>query len=72
MPAGNLENGRDIYTMKDIDEITYYQLDLDAFDFIVANGLAVESYRDAGNRHWFENCSGSTRKPKKFAPIGTP
>lgn len=49
--AGNLENGKDIYPLHDIDEFTYYHVELDAFQFILANGLLVESYRDVGNRY---------------------
>ena len=64
-PAANLVNGKDIYIMNDICEITYYHLELDTFDFIVANGLAVESYRDVGNRHWFDNFAEWLREPTK-------
>jgi hypothetical protein len=67
-PAGDLANGREIYMMNDIDDIIYYHLELDAFDFIVANGLAVESYRDAGNRHWFDNFADWLGEPAGAHP----
>jgi hypothetical protein len=54
--------------MNDIDDIIYYHLELDAFDFIVANGLAVESYRDAGNRHWFDNFADWLGEPADSHP----
>ncbi len=53
--AGNLVNGSDIREVYDLDEIIYYHVELDQYDFIVANGLAVESYDDCGNRKWFDN-----------------
>jgi ABC-type multidrug transport system fused ATPase/permease subunit len=64
--AGNMVNGEDIRVMQEVDEITYYHIEIDPFEFIVANGLGVESYRDVGNRYLFDNylkfCSESRRQ----------
>ena len=34
-----------------VDAITYYHVEVDRHDLILANGLAVESYLDTGTRH---------------------
>ncbi len=52
--AGNMVNGKDIRALH-VDEITYYHVEVERFEFIVANGLGVESYRDVGNRYLFED-----------------
>ena len=69
--AGSLVNGRDIRILHDLDEITYYHVELDVFDFIVANGLATESYRDVGNRHWFDNFTEWLQQPSSRRPSGS-
>ena len=63
--ADSLANGKDVYIMRDMDEVTYYHLELDTFEFIIANGLAAESYRDVGNRTWFDNYAEWQRESLK-------
>ena len=40
------------------DDITYYHVELDQHDVVLAEGLPVESYLDAGNRCAFDNGGG--------------
>jgi hypothetical protein len=37
------------------DKVTYYHVELDSHDVLLAEGLPVESYLDTGNRGLFEN-----------------
>jgi Hint domain len=37
------------------DRITYYHVELDRHDLLLAEGVATESYLDTGNREMFEN-----------------
>src|ERR1035438_10401318 len=73
--ASNLVNGSDIREVFDLDVIVYYHVELDEYDFIIANGLAAETFEDCGNRAWFDNYSewlcGSVgfRPPRSFAEV---
>lgn len=52
--AGQLVNGHSI-TQSEVAEITYWHVELERHAVIFAEGLAVESYIDMGNRGEFEN-----------------
>jgi hypothetical protein len=54
IPARYLVNGSTIVQQR-IDEVTYYHVELPAHGVILAEGLACESYLDAGNRSIFES-----------------
>jgi len=41
-----------------MDEVTYYHVELDDHDLLLAEGLPVESYLDTGDRSNFENGGG--------------
>ncbi|WP_158745684.1 Hint domain-containing protein [Acidisphaera sp. L21] len=52
IPAGLLINGSTVAQME-VDEVTYWHIELDSHDIIIANGLPAESYLDMGNRDFF-------------------
>jgi hypothetical protein len=54
----NLVNGATI-VQETADRITYYHIELDAHDVLLAEGLPAESYLDTGNRAVFENGGGA-------------
>ncbi len=57
IPIKHLANGTSIEQVP-IDEVTYYHLELDDHDVLLAEGLPVESYLDIGGRFNFENGGG--------------
>ena len=36
-----------------VSEVTYWHIELESHDVLLAEGLPCESYMDAGNRDWF-------------------
>ena len=52
VPAIALVNGSTIAQL-DVDKITYWHVELDEHDILLAEGLATESYLDMGNRGFF-------------------
>ena len=52
VPAGRLLNGATI-AQADVDEVTYWHVELQTHDLLLAEGLAAESYLEAGNRGFF-------------------
>jgi hypothetical protein len=48
--------------------ITYWHVELDRHDLLLAEGLPAESYLDTGNRRAFENAPGATEMTPDFAP----
>ncbi len=68
IPAGYLINGATIAQV-DVDEITYWHVELGSHDILLANGLPTESYLDCGSRAWFEGSHGVTDPDRK---LGSP
>lgn len=52
--ASALVNGSTIAQI-DVEEVTYWHLELESHDIILADGLPVESYADIGNRSFFKS-----------------
>lgn len=52
IPANALVNGTTI-TRMDCEEVTYWHLELDSHDILLANGMPAEAYIDVGNRGFF-------------------
>lgn len=50
-------------------EVTYWHIELDAHDILLAEGLAAESYYDMGSRVWFAGEDGMLTDPD-FVPAG--
>jgi hypothetical protein len=55
IPAKILVNGRSI-VQEPRDHITYFHVELERHDILLAESLPVESYLETGNRNFFENC----------------
>jgi Hint domain len=55
VPARLLVNGASIQTVSACKTVTYYHVELDAHDILLAENLPAESYLDTGNRGMFEN-----------------
>jgi hypothetical protein len=66
VPAKCLVNGGTVAQIE-VDEVTYWHVELDGHDILVANGLPAESYIDCGNRRFFTGCQGETAR----APSGS-
>ena len=54
IPIGELINGTTVCQI-DVDTVTYYHVELDLHDVILAEGLPAESFLDSGNRGGFAN-----------------
>ena len=57
VPVGELVNGATI-VREEVSEITYWHVELESHDVLLAEGLPCESYMDAGNRSWFSGAEG--------------
>ncbi len=55
IPARLLVNGASIQQEVECQSTTYYHVELDTHDILLAEGLPAESYLDTGNRGLFEN-----------------
>jgi hypothetical protein len=56
IPALALVNGATI-ARTEVDEVTYWHVELESHDVLIANGLPAESYLEMGNRNFFaEEC----------------
>ena len=49
------------------DSVTYWHVELDRHDVLLADGLACESYLDTGNRCAFDNAPGAVAMTPDFA-----
>ena len=54
IPAGALVDGRTVSRQK-VDRVTYWHVELETHDILLAENLPAESYLDMGNRGFFEN-----------------
>lgn len=54
IPAGCLVNGGTI-APEPVENVTYWHVELDEHDVLLANNLQSESYLDTGNRDWFSH-----------------
>ena len=66
IPIRLLLNGRTV-TQVQVDAITYWHVECDAHDVLLANGLAAETYLDTGNRSAFANAGGPMQMAPDFA-----
>lgn len=67
VPCGLLVNDDSIVQV-DIGTVTYWTVELDTHDLILAEGLPVESYLDAGKRDNFERNGAPMRLFADFSP----
>jgi Hint domain len=54
VPIMCLINGTSVRRIA-VDQVTYWHIELDQHDILLAEGLPAESFLDYGNRSWFEN-----------------
>ncbi len=67
IPIRALINGTTI-TPQARDEVTYFHVELDRHDILLADGLACESYLDTGNRSAFANGGAAIQLHPDFSP----
>jgi hypothetical protein len=61
VPIDHLINGQTIFR-EDVAEETYWHVELESHDVLLADGLPCESYMDAGNRAFFGRAYGRLAK----------
>jgi hypothetical protein len=66
IPVRYLVNGLTIEQI-DVEDVTYYHIELPRHDVVLAENLPVETYLDAGNRSNFENDGFSLAPPPEFS-----
>ena len=67
VPVRYLVNGQSI-VQETRETITYWHVELDHHDVILAENLSCETYLDTGNRDAFENAEGATALHPMFSP----
>ncbi|HQT64010.1 MAG: hypothetical protein B7Z75_12325 [Acidocella sp. 20-57-95] len=72
IPARLLVNGRSIISDTSISSFTYYHVELADHAILLAEGLAVESYLDTGNRGNFANAPVPSLRPALAVRISAP
>ncbi len=55
VPARLLVNGRSVVAEIGMAEVTWYHVELETHEVLVAEGASAESWLDCGNRSWFQN-----------------
>jgi len=66
IPIRLLVNGSSIAQVQ-VDEVTYYHVELPSHSVVLAEGLPAESYLDAGDHSNFDNADGAMRLFLDFA-----
>jgi fibronectin-binding autotransporter adhesin len=61
VPVRLLVNGASIQRVSERRRVTYYHVELETHDILLAEGLAVESYLETGNRGMFANAGEPLR-----------
>ena len=67
VPIMCLINGTTIERVA-VDEVTYWHIEIDEHDILLAEGLPAESYIDLGSRPWFAGASGELYNPDMALP----
>lgn len=65
--AMNLVNGKTIVQQFDMQSFSYFHIELEQFDILLAEGVPAESYVDTGNRNMFQNAHEVAMNPD-FGP----
>ncbi|HEX3992928.1 MAG TPA: Hint domain-containing protein, partial [Acetobacteraceae bacterium] len=73
IPVEFLVNHRTILWDDHAQEVTFYHVELETHDVLLANGASAESYRDDGNRWLFQNANSGWGLPPQdpCAPVLT-
>ena len=67
VPVMCLVNGTTVERVA-ADSVTYWHVELDEHDILLAEGLAAESYIDLGSRPWFAGGDGPLVNPDLMLP----
>ena len=70
VPVMSLVNGTSLARMP-ATAVTYWHVELDAHDILLAEGLPAESYLDLGSRPWFAGSDAPLHDPE-FAAVDAP
>ena len=70
IPVRALRHG-DLVTQVEVEEVTYWHVELNSHDILLANGLPAESYLDIDNRASFDNADGPRLLHPDFEPLST-
>jgi Hint domain len=68
--AGTLVNGKTVAQL-DIDEVTFWHIEVDSHDILLAENLPCESYLDVGNRGFFAEAATVALSASPDAPTPT-
>jgi hypothetical protein len=68
VPAGLLVDGTHILRMQPRGSVTYFHVELDAHDLLIAEGAPTESYLDMGNRAAFADAGPVAALHADFGP----
>jgi hypothetical protein len=72
VPARLLVNGRSVVAEIGMAEVTWYHVELETHEVLVAEGASAESWLDCGNRSWFQNAPVSLLNvPGNLDTVGT-
>ena len=70
IPAGALVNGTSIVQVE-VDTVTYWHVELDKHEIILAENLPAESYLEMGNRSFFVESGSVKLNASPDAPLRT-
>ncbi|CAM3990300.1 Hint domain-containing protein [Bordetella muralis] len=62
--AHDLINGITITQEEQVTSVSYYHVELDQFDVVLAHGVYSESWADGGNRDFFQNVDVTALRPE--------
>jgi hypothetical protein len=68
IPVRFLVNGSTI-RQTDADTVSYFHIELDRHEVVLADGLPVETYLETGGRKAFANAAGAMQLHPDFAPV---
>ncbi|MDR3537962.1 MAG: Hint domain-containing protein [Acetobacteraceae bacterium] len=68
VPVKFLVDG-DAITQRAVETVTYWHIELDRHDVLLAEGVPAESYLDTGDRACFTNAGGVATLHPKFGPL---
>lgn len=62
--ASDIVNGVSITRESDAKDVSYFHIELDQFDVVMAHGIFSETWADGGNRNFFQNVDVTTLRPE--------
>lgn len=62
--AMDLVNGTTVVHETGVSDVSYYHIELDQFDVVMAHGVYSESWADGGNRDFFQNADDTSLRPE--------